>query len=724
MFRAILIATVSSVLLILAMTSLSGSRLAVGGEPVTARSEEAIARLVAELTTPAFRAPESWLLTDRLHGRRGRAHVTRVDPAKWSLAKDPVTWEDLGGDFQGHAQTGIDPRTLDTFYKHYDFGRCIKVPAANVIHPNWKEWCEDVVQRKLLVNNVWVAFGWEAIKPLVNPGRHQDLSEIMGRTFFGYEVGEQDGCYVGSIASRHKPTSRKEAQKLFWDWTEKNNNIPGYHYLVATSSLPYVHQYGAMDGYRMLGLETAQALPSDIMMWTFLRGASKQYGLLPWNLISIFNRWGYKRYGATGIDKHGTEYGPDKGTSLDLMKRLYYVTYMYGSATNGFEGAYVINEKDAKGYPKLSPVGKINVEAVKWCEKHNKDKGVQYTPIALLVDFASGWLPPRQLYCPERYLVWGNMPYEKGDYQIDNFFRWVFPQYEDCSYFKDERGFLTATPFGDKFDVLTSNVQQRILDQYSVVCLIGELEMTPELVARLKQFVERGGELVVSAAQAKALGPDLCGVGVSDKMQRGCGSLSLTDRKTFQEKDYTYHEMAPTRAKVLAVSGHKLPLLTVAESGRGRVIVIASDYWMTVRLEVEDDPRDGSLQVTPPGYHACPPVHPPRYEILEVVKHVLGQYFKDLDFVRIDGPEIQYIVNLNENTNRLLLTLVNNSQNNWEGDISLADKAARLVRASEWMKQRDLPLTLPVKLSVPKGDFKVVEMVADRALFTVKWLSP
>ncbi|WP_304643069.1 sugar-binding protein [Pseudomonas sp.] len=669
-----------------------------------AQSKQELGQLQARLKTPDFRAPESWLVADRLHGRRGRAYPKRVDPAKWSLAKDPVTWEDLDGQFQGHAQVGISPRSLDTYFKHYDFGRCVKGSISATQAETWRPAWEDAARRGLMICDVYVPGGVGG-QPLKE--KHEALRAVMGRRFFGYEVGEQDGHYLGSVAPGHKPKSRRDAQKLFWDWTEQRgkanrNNVTFHHYCVAVGSSNMSHQYGAMGCYRILGLECAQALPSDIMEWAFLRGACKQYGLLSWNIISVFNRWGYKNYMKSGSAYH--EYGPDKGTSVSLMKRLYYVTFMYGSASNGFESAYMTEEKDAEGYPELSPVGQVNVEAVKWCRKHAIDRGVQYTPVALLIDFASGWTPPRH-----SYLVWGNMPYEKGDYQIDNFFRWVFPQYEDCSYFKDERGFLTATPFGDKFDVLTSDAQQRILDQYSVVCLLGELEVTDELAAKLKRFVEQGGDLITSAAQARVLGADFCGVNVSEKMRRGYGSLSLADRKVFHEKDYNYYEMTPTSAQVLAVSEHKLPLITVAESGRGRVIVIAPDYWMSVRLKVEDDPNDAS-----------PPVHPSRYEILKVVQHALGQYFKDLDFVRIDGPEIQYIVNLNENTKRLLLTLVNNSQADWQGTISLVDKTARLVLASEWMEERDLPLVLPIKLSVPKGDLRIVEIVADRALFAVK----
>ena len=118
--------------------------------------------------------------------------------------------------------------------------------------------------------------------------------------------------------------------------------------------------------------------PSASMEWAFLRGAAKQYGALTWNCISVFNRWGYKSYTGTGDD-----HGPDKGTSVELMKRLWYVTWLYGSAANGFEGAYTRNGKNGSGHPLLSPVGQTHVDAVRFARRH-ADRGVLYTPVAIM----------------------------------------------------------------------------------------------------------------------------------------------------------------------------------------------------------------------------------------------------------------------------------------------------------------------------------------------------
>ena len=101
---------------------------------------------------------------------------------------------------------------------------------------------------------------------------------VFGDRFLGYDNGEQDGRYIGAYADRGPHTNRKEGWEDFvrWDTTICNDHL---NYMNATGSLNYSHYYGER-GARMLGLETAQGLPSDTLMFAFLRGAGKQYGRL------------------------------------------------------------------------------------------------------------------------------------------------------------------------------------------------------------------------------------------------------------------------------------------------------------------------------------------------------------------------------------------------------------------------------------------------------------
>ncbi len=81
----------------------------------------------------------------------------------------------------------------------------------------------------------------------------------------------------------------------------------------------------------------------------------------------------------------------------------------------------------------------------------------------------------------------------------------IWPGYEDCSYLRNERGFLTPTPYGDIFDVVTNRCPPEVLRQYTTIMLLGDVEMTPELVEHLTDFVRRGGDILLDADQAREL---------------------------------------------------------------------------------------------------------------------------------------------------------------------------------------------------------------------------
>ncbi|MCU0248387.1 MAG: rRNA adenine N-6-methyltransferase family protein, partial [Bryobacter sp.] len=91
----------------------------------------------------------------------------------------------------------------------------------------------------------------------------------------------------------------------------------------------------------------------------------------------------------------------------------------------------------------LSPIGRIQQAAQRWVKEHGQP-GVLHTPVALLLDFNCGWSFPRHLYSDNLYRVWGNLPYEKGDYLTDALLDLIYPGYADASYFHDESGFTRA----------------------------------------------------------------------------------------------------------------------------------------------------------------------------------------------------------------------------------------------------------------------------------------
>jgi len=222
--------------------------------------------------------------------------------------------------------------------------------------------------------------------------------------------------------------TREEQYLNFQRHFERMGDLLGNR-MATLVSLNFGHYFMREGVYTMIGAETAQALPNAQIYYSFIRGAGKQYGV-PWfGNVSVFNRWGWKQYTSNPSEP---KCGPAKGTSLSLMKRLMYTQILYNSAAVGFESGYY-----EKGNT-LSPIGNIQQNTVRWSEACG-DPGVMHAPVAVMLDFFSGWCFPRHLYSGEIYKVWGALPYGPGDYLTDGVLDLLYPGYQNASYFHDER---------------------------------------------------------------------------------------------------------------------------------------------------------------------------------------------------------------------------------------------------------------------------------------------
>jgi len=660
-----------------------------------------------------------------------------VDPGKdprFEKAKvKPVTREDLGIDFRASALRSFNineegylddyKNKINFFFKYYDFGSIIHSAWPFITAKNFKEVVDYIAEQKLYLFDIWnyipscnpekgfLKRSWAEYKV---PDEVQNyLLKHLGKYFLGWDNGEQDGRYIGSYAQSFcpHPATRKKAYQCFLSYFKKLASHL-QNYLNAEGSLTFQHYFAEMGVHRIIGAEIAQALPSVPMWFTFIRGAGKQYSLLWFVDISVWNRWGWKTYEEGEVEGEGLRGGPNEGTSLSLLKRLWYVSYMYGSSIIGYESSFFFTKKgkyikNKKGIPKLSPIGEMQTRAVKWCREHDK-RGVQYTPVALLFDFFTGWVPPRHLYSQQLYLVWGNMHYRKGDHQIDLFYREVFPGYEDCSYYHNERGYLTPTPYGDIFDVLLSNTPSFVLNRYNLVILLGEVELKGELLKKVKDFVKDGGSLILSACQIGDAESDFTGVEITEEYQEAQKSYSIIDDKEFEE-DYFYQIVKVKSAQVLAVNEEKYPLITQKKYGKGEVIVITPEYGLG--KEIKYDKPIVSEEDKPLL---------PKYQLLKIVKHLIFPYIREFNLVDIEGEPIQYITNLTKEKNKLLLTLCNNEDKVWKGKIKV--KGSKIKKAKEWMSDEQVAVNKDgtLEVEVPPLDLKIFEMVTEDEFLSFK----
>ncbi len=609
-----------------------------------------------------------------------------VIPEKYPTFKNekvkPATRAEVG--YQLHGMTQANTPEHDFYYKVYNFGDTWKPYYYYIDNPNWKEDMRNAFNRGLNVVGIWgyVPKGDPAGSYFtVSDEKHKwlmDTAASTGKLFLGYEDGEQDNRFLWNSGG----STRQEAYQNFKKFSETNQRDL-QNYTVTLATHPVIHYYGEF-GSRLIGYEFNVGMPSEIMRAAFLRGAAKQYGRLTEIALSVWGQGGMKSYQA----KDAYRGGPDAGPSASLIKREFYLSYIYGSSFTMIEGGYFTDEFQ-KGKPELSPLGKINLEALECFRKH-PERGVTYGPVGLVLDFYHGWMAPLS---KGQFVTWGHFPYETGDFQIYNMFRLLFPNYEDHPMAIDQRGALTATPYGDNFEILLNNAPDYVLKMYNTLVLCGQQEVSDDFEKRLKNYAKEGGQVVLFYPQMAGVDPSFLGFKADPATKNGLGSTVLDGRRSFAEPcGYTYLPVTLTTAKTLAYNEDGNPLITVNDYGKGKVICITAEYGMSKKLD-----------------YAYPSLSyaEPKYDILNGVKYFLGEYFQKHNLVKIEKEGIQYVTNLTSNRDEMVLTLVNNKRNLWEGEVSIP--GTKIIKAEEWLENGAVNPTAAgkLKVSVPAEEIRI-----------------
>lgn len=215
------------------------------------------------------------------------------------------------------------------------------------------------------------------------------------------------------------------------------------------------------------------------------------------------------------------------------------------------------------------------------------------TSVALLSDFYCGWSFPRHLYSDNSYLVWGNMPYAPGDNLNHNLLELIYPGYELSSYYHDETGFLTPTPYADTADSLLSDAPLWLLNRYPLPLVADRLtggdprrnkesnrtERNAELIDKLSSYVEHGGRLVFTAGNLEAL-DGIFGLHVIGNTHFNAGSSVQFADGTEMTEPYSFELLTittPENSRILAKCG-KTPAAFEFSWGKGSVVVLTSPF--------------------------------------------------------------------------------------------------------------------------------------------------
>ena len=230
----------------------------------------------------------------------------------------------------------------------------------------------------------------------------------------------------------------------------------------------------------------------------FCRGAARQFGL-PWYWYIASYFMGYERDGKPNpncyrtASRHGRNHGPNFGLSLSAIERTMWKAWLSGAGSYEREAMTdSIFDKDAKSW-RLSDEGLVYERYYNVVTTH--DRGVPYTPIALLVPMCRG--ASRALGRP----FTSNLKclYTHADHMTDAILATAldFPKNmtEKAMKVGVER-VMANSRFGDLFDALTPDFPdqtsfRRILPAYPCAVLCGEYGGNRELSAILRERLAR-----------------------------------------------------------------------------------------------------------------------------------------------------------------------------------------------------------------------------------------
>ncbi|MBQ9338247.1 MAG: hypothetical protein IJS14_13225 [Lentisphaeria bacterium] len=331
------------------------------------------------------------------------------------------------------------------------------------------------------------------------------------------------------------------------------------------------HLAAYWGGNNILIHETSRSLAMWQVQLMFNRGAARQFGKY-WGWYAASYLTAYDSKGNWMVDaepaawKRSEHWRPGYGLSKNAIERVYRMAWLAG--TNMFEREDVDSNfwnRQATGEErwKPAPEGQIFIDFANFVRK-NPDRGVTYTPIALLVPYDQG---------ASRNIMnaFGKFPYLKADNMYHGFIATIFPQFPRQSAQKKGREVtLRNSKYGDIFDVLTpdfpdSTALKKTLGAYHVAILTGGYEKHPAMAEALREYVQNGGTLVLNSVQLNNFDPSFTGV-------------KLTGQ-TVKEDGYVLDKLELAGAKTLLSLKDGTPVFTAFDQGKGRVIV-ASPRWL------------------------------------------------------------------------------------------------------------------------------------------------
>lgn len=412
--------------------------------------------------------------------------------------------------------------------------------------------------------------------PLIDAAVHARLCREGGDHWQGFHTTEWADHYNFSPEARADPppTSRAEAYDRARRWYQQRAAMHYDDVTAMCGSWRWEHYAGAWSGGRGFQDEPGPS-PGAQLNCLFTRGAARQYGRHWHSEIAPGTHDGYawvENDYMTGRRPHDTRAHEDAGCSISWYRRIMTLTYMWGSQSFWSEVPAFTADTSPDGRRTLSPMGRATDDFCTFVATH-PERGIAYTPVGLVLDRMHGW-SGRQLY-PDRYpnLTWTHLQPTGGDLMKDALFELLYPGH---SHTLNEHHALSATPYGDLFDIMLTDATSAHLADYPVLFLVGDVavDMDAAVVAKLENYVQGGGTLVINVAQSAGHFEDaFLGLRVADTRGHAANARCLREEHVMTGRTFTFQHVQPRGAEPWIATPEGEPLVTRHRVGAGQVIV-------------------------------------------------------------------------------------------------------------------------------------------------------
>lgn len=429
------------------------------------------------------------------------------------------------------------------------------------------------------------------------------LSGPLKEQFLGYIHGEVLGTpgvnqWMGRKANRREHTDGlgkqwRETQQKAWtkiygtevpvDWREKSISC------MAIDNAAYAHILHE-SGSKIVGYELDATNVHIPMRIAFQRGAARQYGEAWINYASgnFGDACNYftqdPRVPRGARDWWHSKYAVTDGVSSVWYRKLYYMNY-FGGASAVYWEQNLENQWLKPGPPnpstgaphpiQLSPFGRAT-EEFQACVDRVPDRGEPLAPIGILMSYGHGYDRVSN-YC----LMLNAFREDRNDLELRELFNiFWYPSgvVEGLPAAPDVQS-MPSGRYGNIFDVLVDRPSRaKAVFDYPILWAAGDVDLTGPWLPVVREYLAKGGTLVINSKVAGQLPPDVLGLKLTGKTStgdhwwaEGAPNGEITAPQTVIPFDVSGVELQG--AKPIAWADEKTPLITRHKVGPGAVIV-------------------------------------------------------------------------------------------------------------------------------------------------------